>query len=186
MFTDLETLFFKSNRTPDEDRRAKEALAYAMGTSRMNNAVLQFELASELGKTYEEIMPLVDSLPDNAPQKWYMKGVMASSISSESSDADFMSLVEKYGTEKALKILDNTTPEFLAYFQHCFDLAPDYYKKYYVTDANISDEIRKKYPYDPKKADVYREKFESLTNITNKDSKDKATEVKSEEKKGNE
>ena len=186
MFTDLETLFFKSNRTPDEDRRAKEALAYAMGTSRMNNAVLQFELASELGKTYEEIMPLVDSLPDNAPQKWYMKGVMASSISSESSDADFMSLVEKYGTEKALKMLDNTTPEFLAYFQHCFDLAPDYYKKYYITDANISDEIRKKYPYDPKKADVYREKFESLSNITNKDSKDKATEEKSEEKKGNE
>ena len=56
---------------------------------------------------------------------------------------------------------DNSNPAFLAYFQHCFDMRPQY-RKFYETDANISDECRKKYPYDEKKADQYRQKFIDL------------------------
>lgn len=164
MFTDLETLFFKSNKTPEEQQRAEDALRYALNTTSMNRAVLTFELAPELGKNYDDVEPLIDSLPDDAPQKWYMKGVIAAQKNTdEQADNDFMALVAKYGTDKALQMTDNDTPAFLAYMQHCFDLDKSYYKKYFVSDANISDETRKKYPYDEKKADTYREKFITLT-----------------------
>ena len=161
MFTDLETLFFKQTKTPEEEQRAMTALRYAMQTSDINNAVLNFELAPELGKTYDDVKPLIDALPDDNPKKWYMKGVIAAN-SSETSDDDFMELAAKYGAEKAILMKENQTPSFIAYMQHCFDLDPTYYNKYYNSDANISDEIKKKFPYDKNKAQEYREKFENL------------------------
>ena len=161
MFTDLETLFFKQNKTPDEERRSMNALQYAMASSVTNKAVLSFELAPELGKTFEEVEVLVDSLPDNDPKKWYIKGVIAAN-SSETSDDDFMELAAKYGAEKAIQMKENQTPSFLAYMQHCFDLDPSFYQKYYVSDANISDEIKKKYPFEKDKVQTYREKFSML------------------------
>ena len=160
MFTDLETLFFKQNKTADEARRAKEALDYVMKTNAENYAILNFELASELGKTYEELEPLIDSLPDNNAKKWYMKGVIEAG-KPEISDEDFMELTAKYGADAALRMTDNTFPAFLAYFQHCFDMKPQY-KSLYNTDANIPDDVRKKSPYDEKKAEQYRQKFTDL------------------------
>lgn len=169
MFTDLETLFFKQNKTPEEEQRAMTALRYAMQTSAINNAVLNFELAPELGKSYDDVKPLIDALPDDSPKKWYMKGVIAAN-SPETSDDDFMELAAKYGAERALLMKENQTPSFLAYMQHCFDLDETFYKKYYNSDANISDEIKKKYPYEKSKAQVYREKFDSLMLSEKKDS----------------
>lgn len=160
MFTDLETLFFKQGKTADEDRRAKEALSYVMTSNAENYAILNFELASELGKTYEELEPLIDSLPDNSAKKWYMKGVIEAG-KPEMSDDDFMALTTKYGADVALRMTDNTTPAFLAYFQHCFDMKPQY-KGLYNSDANIPDDIRKRNPYDEKKAEQYRQKFTDL------------------------
>ena len=160
MFTDLETLFFKQGKTADEDRRAKEALSYVMTSNAENYAILNFELASELGKTYEELEPLIDSLPDNSAKKWYMKGVIEAG-KPEMSDDDFMALTTKYGADVALRMTDNTTPAFLAYFQHCFDMKPQY-KGFYNSDANIPDDIRKRNPYDEKKAEQYRQKFTDL------------------------
>lgn len=145
------------------------ALRYAMQTSAINNAVLNFELAPELGKSYDDVKPLIDALPDDSPKKWYMKGVIAAN-SPETSDDDFMELAAKYGAERALLMKENQTPSFLAYMQHCFDLDETFYKKYYNSDANISDEIKKKYPYEKSKAQVYREKFESLMLSEKKDS----------------
>lgn len=162
MFTDLETLFFKQNKSADEQARAQTALHYALQTSAMNNAVLNLELSPELGKTYQDVEPLVDALPDDSPKKWYMKGVIAAN-SPEASEDDFMELAAKYGAEKAILMQENKTPSFLAYMQHCFDLNPTFYNKYYNSDANISDEIKKKYPYDRNKVQTYREKFETLT-----------------------
>ena len=160
MFTDLETLFFKQNKTADEARRAKEALDYVMKTNAENYAILNFELASELGKTYEELEPLIDSLPDNNAKKWYMKGVIEAG-KPEISDEDFMELTAKYGADAALRMTDNTFPAFLAYFQHCFDIKPQY-KGLYNTDEKIPDYVRKKSPYDEKKAEQYRQKFTDL------------------------
>lgn len=160
MFTDLEVLFFKQGKTPQEQRRAEEALRYVMNSNLENHVILSFELASELGKTYDDIEPLVDSLPDTNPKKWYIKAVIEAD-KPEVSDADFMELATKYGADVALRMTDNSNPAFLAYFQHCFDMRPQY-RKFYETDANISDECRKKYPYDEKKADQYRQKFIDL------------------------
>ena len=160
MFTDLETLFFKAGKTPDEERRAKEALDYVMQSNPENYAIISFELAPELGKTFNEIEPLVDALPDNSAKKWYMKGVIETG-KPEVSDDDFMALVEKYGGDVALRMTDNSNPAFLAYFQHCFDMKPQY-KGFYNTDANISDDSRKQNPYNEKKAEQYRQKFIDL------------------------
>lgn len=160
MFTDLETLFFKQTKTPDEARRAQEALDYVMRSNAENHAILLFELAPELGKSFADVEPLVDALPDNSAKKWYMKGVIEAS-KPEVSDEDFMDLATKYGVDVALRMTDNSNPAFLAYFQHSFDMQPQY-KGYYNIDANISDETRKKYPYDEKKAAEYRQKFIDL------------------------
>ena len=131
-----------------------------MKTNAENYAILNFELATELGKTYEELEPLIDSLPDNNAKKWYMKGVIEAG-KPEISDEDFMELTAKYGADAALRMTDNTFPAFLAYFQHCFDMKPQY-KGLYNTDANIPDDVRKKSPYDEKKAEQYRQKFTDL------------------------
>lgn len=184
MFTDLETLFFKANKTPEEQQRADAALAYALNSSKSNNAVLNFELAPELGHTMQDVKPLVDSLPDDNPRKWYMEGVIAAH-SPEVAGDNFMALVEKYGASEALKMQEDPTPNHLAYFQHCFDLAPNYLK-YYNTDANVDDEIRKKYPYEEKKADIYRKKFESLMGTKKKENVDEDEESEDAEKSGDE
>lgn len=160
MFTDLEALFFKAGKTPEEQRRATAALHYVMQSSPENQAILTFELAPELGKTLADVEPLVDSLSDDNAAKWYMKAVIEAQ-KPEVSDDDFMELARKYGVDVALRMTDNSNPAFLAYFQHSFDLNPEM-KKHYNTDANISDEVRKKYPYDPQKADEYRQKFADL------------------------
>lgn len=160
MFTDLEALFFKAGKTPEEQRRANEALRYVMQSSPENHAILTFELAPELGKTLAEVELIVDSLADDNANKWYMKGVIEAQ-KPEVSDDDFMELARKYGVDVALRMTDNSNPAFLAYFQHSFDLNPAL-KKHYNTDANISDEVRKKYPYDPQKTDEYRQKFDDL------------------------
>lgn len=181
MFTDLETLFFKQDKTPEETQRAQEALEYACRSSRLNNAVLNFELAHELGNDMKkDVKPLVDSLPDDLPQKWYMEGVIAAQDPEISND-NFMELVKKYGTTEALRMTEDQTPAHLAFFQHCFDINKKY-KDYYDTDANIGDEVRTKYPYEEANAEKYRNKFNSLTrqnqsagNINNLTSNDNDT-----------
>lgn len=45
-------------------------------------------------------------------------------------------LINKYGADLALKLQAIDCPDFLAYFQHSFDLEPSF-KKYYVTDASV-------------------------------------------------
>ena len=72
-----------------------------------------------------------------------------------------MELTAKYGPDVALRMTDNTIPSFLAYFQHCFDMRPQY-KGLYNSDANIPDDVRKRNPYDEKKAELYRQKFTDL------------------------
>lgn len=166
MFIDLETLFFKQGKTPDEERRAKEALSYVLNSNPENYAILNFELAPELGKTYEELEPLIDALPDNSAKKWYMKGIIEAG-KPEMSDDEFMELTGKYGPDVALRMSDTSNPAHLAYFQHSFDMNPQY-KGYFNSDANLPDDIRKRNPYDEKKADQYRQKFIDLMVLAGK------------------
>ena len=162
MFIDLETLFFKQNKTPEEEQRATNALNFVMNASLLNKAILSVELAPELGVSYESLNPLVDSLPDNLVKKWYLKGVIAANNPDIEQENDFMNLIKDFGAEAAVKMQTNDTPRFLAYFQHCFDLDPSFYERFFKNDGNITDEIRKKYPYIESKKDLYREKFNMM------------------------
>lgn len=159
---DLQALFFKQNKTIEEEGRAKNALNYVMGRSMMNHAILSIELAPELDFTYASLEAMIDSLPDDSPKKWYMKGIIAANDPDIESENDFSNLIKEYGTELAVKMQTNDTPKFLAYFQHCFDIDNTFYKKFYLSDANVSGDLRKKFPYDEKKKDLYREKFRYL------------------------
>lgn len=162
MLIDLETLFFKQNKTVEEEARAKRAVDYVMGVNMLNRAILSIELAPELGLTYSSLEPMLDSLPDNLAKKWYLKGIVAANSPNIESENDFPNLVQEFGSELAVKMQTNDTPKFLAYFQHCFDLDQTFYTKFFQNDANVSDEVRKKYPYDEGKKDLYREKFNYL------------------------
>ena len=105
---------------------------------------------------------MVDSLDATNAKRWYMKAMIAAG-SSANSEADFMELVNKYGVDEALRRQDNDTPLFLAFLQHAFDLDPSL-QRLYASDVHLSDEQRKRHPYDPAKAAVYREKFKDTTN----------------------
>ena len=166
MFTDLETLYFKQNKTAEEHQRAQKALDYAMSVSQENRAVLSFELAPELGLEYSQVQRLVDSLSSASAKKWYMKAIIAAN-GSETSDDDFMEMATKYGVEEALHMKDNMTPTFLAYLQQAFDIEPIEMKRLYASDVHLSDELRKKYPYDPRQAEIYRQKFRAMEKIEN-------------------
>lgn len=175
MLIDLETLFFKQNKTMEEEERAQTALKSVMGANSLNQAILSVELAPELELTYETLNPMVDSLPDNLAKKWYMKGIIAANNPDIESENDISTLIQEFGAELAVKMQTNETPRFLAYFQHCFDIDPTFYSKFYVSDANVPDDVRKRYPYEESKKELYREKFRYLV------MKPKAAESSTEE-----
>jgi len=175
MLIDLETLFFKQNKTMEEEERAQTALKSVMGANSLNQAILSVELAPDLDLTYEALNPMVDSLPDNLAKKWYMKGIIAANNPDIESENDISTLIQEFGAELAVKMQTNETPKFLAYFQHCFDIDPTFYSKFYVTDANVPDDVRKRYPYEESKKELYREKFRYLV------MKPKAAESSTEE-----
>ena len=160
-------LFFKQNKTPEEEARAKTALAYVMQSNPVNRAVLSTELAPELGYTYKQVEPLVDSLPDNLAKKWYLKGIIAAN-DPDMDNVTLTDLISKYGSETALKLQAIDCPDFLAYFQHSFDLEPSF-KKFYTTDANVSDDLRKRYPYKEANIPVYRKRFKYITKTEDND-----------------
>ena len=175
MIIDLQTLFFKQNKTAEEEERAQKALDYVMQTNPVNRAVLSTELAPELGYTYKQVEPLIDSLPDNLAKKWYLKGVITAN-DPDMENATMTDLINKYGADLALKLQAIDCPDFLAYFQHSFDLEPSF-KKYYPTDASVNDDLRKRYPYKEEDIPVYRKRFKYITQSVNDDDK-KAEEAK--------
>ncbi len=74
------------------------------------------------------------------------------------------SLVHKFDSLSNVvnaRLKTNKTPYFLAYFQHCFDLKPEFYK-FFAREGNIEKSIRMKHPYKKEDIKKYREKFEML------------------------
>ena len=54
-------------------------------------------------------------------------------------------------------------PQYLAYFQHCFDLDPTRtYLRYYYKDVQVSEDLRKKFKYKGKNRELYRQMFKLL------------------------
>lgn len=64
-------------------------------------------------------------------------------------------------SEKAKALNVDGVPYFLAYFQHSFDMEPDY-KKLFYREGNIDEDTRKKYKYRKKDIPAYQRKFEMI------------------------
>ena len=54
-------------------------------------------------------------------------------------------------------------PQYLGYFQHCFDLDPTKtYFRYYHNESHVNEDLRKTYKYKLKNRPLYREMFNLL------------------------
>lgn len=72
--------------------------------------------------------------------------------------------VKQQGTELNV----DTIPYFLAYFQHSFDMQPEYRKLFY-REGNIDESVRKRYKYRKKDIPSYRRKFEIIKAAADRD-----------------
>jgi phenylacetate-coenzyme A ligase PaaK-like adenylate-forming protein len=52
-------------------------------------------------------------------------------------------------------------PNYLAYFQHSFDLEPGY-KRLYFSEGHVVEDMRRKFKYKKKNIPAYRRLFEAL------------------------
>ncbi len=57
-------------------------------------------------------------------------------------------------------IIDDIKP-YLAYFDHCFEMAP-HFRRHYFNEGLVNDEMREKYPYKKKDRPAYRKAFKIL------------------------
>lgn len=128
------------------DRAVKEVI----DTSDENKAIVKTEYYDDLKVKLYEVEPLIMKLSDDNPKKWYMLGEVWS---------------KEAGREETVKTTivdnvdeDNTVPYHLAFFQHSFDLKPEY-KRFYLTEGNVPDNVRKQFPYRKKDIGLYRQKF---------------------------
>ena len=169
--------------TPEQQKLCDEAYNFVVEQNDNNKAIIYAELHSHMGKTRAEAEVWVNKMADTNPKKWYLKGILWSEEAgkepatgsgpafNELSDMELAKLqredpaaanryydeLEKH-TANQLKANANNTPHFLAYFQHSFDMEPKYLRLY-ANEGNVSDDTRKKYPYEKDKAGKYREKF---------------------------
>lgn len=85
---------------------------------------------------------------------------------------------ERGASEPAQNVLaDNGVARFLAYFQASFDKRPAY-KKFFAFEGNIESKVFKNFPYIPKDAPKYREKFKYLLAV--RDAKKAAAKKKAD------
>lgn len=69
----LETLFFKQNKTPERRGSCEDGVAYVMQSDPVNRAVLSTELAPSWAIPTKQVEALVDSLPDNLAKEMVSK-----------------------------------------------------------------------------------------------------------------
>ncbi|NPD93230.1 hypothetical protein [Xylanibacter muris] len=171
---------------PVEKEKLRAAENYVMRSDE-NKAIVYAEMHSYLKNTRQEVERYVDMLSDSNPKKWYLKGLIwADEAGSEPligveddgfkelGDAEYLRLLqenpqaareydearEKHDAAVAV-VAKNGTPHYLAYFQHSFDLEPKF-KRFYFNEGNVSESLRKKYPYKNKDIQQYREKFDMI------------------------
>lgn len=134
--------------------RIREAEQYVMNSSEENKAILWAEFNSKIGKTDDDIMPLLMRMDDDNPKKWYLMGMIWSKTANDDDLFDD-------DTQSASDALPSQPDDFLACLQHSFDLRPEYMRQY-MNDGNIPDNVRRKHPYNPKNANAYRVRFEEM------------------------
>jgi hypothetical protein len=79
-------------------------------------------------------------------------------------------------------------PEYLAYFQHCFDMddTKTYYH-YYKEEKHVDEDLRKKFPYLKKNIELYRQMFkllkrrdDAMSSVSQEENNEQATEPSEE------
>lgn len=173
---------------PADIKRAKDAEAYVLNSSSDNRAIIYTELRSFLNKSREDVEPLVDNMSDDNPKKWYLKALLWVKEAGKEPKVDARQSSLKHLTDVEVLQMQREDPErleeyyrqlaeeskkaenevkvdnvpyFLAYFQHSFDMQPDF-KKYFYREGNIDEDVRKKYKYRKKDIPAYRKMFELL------------------------
>ncbi len=129
--------------TPEEEKKVLEAMDYVISCAPDNKAVIYTEARDILNVPENVALNLINSLADNNPKKWYLRGI-----------------IEADREEKRLGERRSATyiPLYLAYFNHSFELEPSY-KWLYFYDGQVSDELRERYKYSKKNKARYREMF---------------------------
>lgn len=170
-----------------ETAEVKQAETYVLNSNQENRAIIFSELHAQLNKTRQDAEEWVDRMPDTSAKKWYLKGILWSDEAGKEPAVDgstddfteltsveemelqqrdpakyqeYLSKLDDHLASKSAALQDKT-PYFLAYFQRSFDIEPKY-KKLYYNEGNVSDEVRKKYPYKKKDVEAYRRKFKAL------------------------
>ena len=142
---------------PAQIDRIREAEQYVMNSSEENRAILWAEFNAKIGRTEDDIMPLLMRMDDGNPKKWYLIGMMWSKT------ADDDNLFDD-GTQPDTDRLPAKPDDFLACMQHCFDMKPEY-MRLFAGDGNIPDNVRRKHPYSEKNAEAYRQRFEEIRKV---------------------
>ena len=197
-FQDYFSKYFDNTCTPEQRDSFEAAYNFVVEENLVNKAIIYTEMRNRLGVSREEAEGYVDMMDDGNAKKWYLKGMLWSGEAGQEppvglggqfrqlSDAELAEL-RANDYQAYLRYIDeetrynsmladsrgDKTPYFLAYFQHSFDLQPDY-RRLYASEGNVKDDIRKKYPYIDEKADTYRRKFDVLYAATKKASAPKA------------
>ena len=102
---------------------------------------------------------LVDKMSDDNPKKWYLKGMLYSDKGMLADDDGLSFDTSSDMDDDGIDITG--IPRYLAYFQHCFDLKPEY-KFYYFNEANVDEKTREKYKYKKAQIPAYRKLFRLL------------------------
>lgn len=178
---------YVANQPMDEatKRDTRKALNYVLNADPESRAILFTEYHEELKKDEATCRYLIDQLSDDNPKKWYLMGINASrnpetettvvaqgekfvELTQEEMDRlrqENPDSLQRYEERKALEaISDNGAkklPNYLAYFQHSFDLAPSY-KRFYIFEGHVNEDLRKKYPYKKEQIPTYRRMFNEL------------------------
>ncbi len=149
--------YIQGSLPEDKVAATKQAEAYVLNSSDENKAIIFSELHGQLNKSREECELWVNKMSDSNAKKWYLKGILWADAANKNQNEDNDVFNDDAGNaDDASRI-----PDFLAYFQHSFDLEPKY-KRLYFNEGNVSDDVRKKYRYKKKNIPAYRERFEQL------------------------
>lgn len=150
---------------PAKRQQVEEAERFVYEVNPDNRAIIYTELHNHLGVSREVCEGLLDKMPDSSAKKWYLKGILASEDAGKKSSFDDDPFGDAPmgggGGSKA-------TPDFLAYFQHSFDLEPKY-RRMYANEGNVSDDVRELHPYKVTDITKYRKHFETLVKAKNND-----------------
>lgn len=149
--------YIQGSLPEDKVAATKDAEAYVLNSNDENKAIIFTELHGQLNKTREECERWVDKMSDSNAKKWYLKGILWADEANKAQGED----TDIFNDDAGNADDGSRIPDFLAYFQHSFDLEPKY-KRLYFNEGNVSDEVRKKYRYKKKNIAAYRERFKQL------------------------